>query len=192
MQGATFLKVTAVAVTAIWLAGCASSNKQTADDEDVRGNSNNNYTHGTNAAVEITPVQDPSVQAVIDSGVINASPEQIEEMLDQHVYKFGYDSSELSVSDYTALDVHAAYLKSSEGLKRNLTIEGHTDERGTRTYNLALGERRANVVKNYLISKGVALERIEVISFGFEKPLDTSHDAISWSKNRRAVIVIQE
>ncbi|MDP0561314.1 MAG: OmpA family protein [Candidatus Endonucleobacter sp. (ex Gigantidas childressi)] len=197
MQIPIFIKVAAVAVTSIWLVGCSSApNKQTSHiyDGGAATEAGINYSeqsHNEQVDVETTPIWNPSVQAVIDSRVTTASPEEIEEMLNQHMYNFKYDSAVLNAEDYTALDVQAAYLNSNEGMKRNLMIEGHTDERGTRTYNLALGERRANVVKNYLLAKGVAFERIEVVSFGFEKPLDLSHDDTAWYKNRRAIIVVQ-
>lgn len=75
---------------------------------------------------------------------------------------------------------------------KNIVIQGHTDERGTRTYNLALGERRANAIRDYLIAKGVVAKRIEVISFGFERPLDPEHNETAWDLNRRAVIVVND
>ena len=72
-----------------------------------------------------------------------------------------------------------------------MIIEGHTDERGTRTYNLALGERRAKAVKNYLALKGVSPSRVEVVSYGFEKPVNPAHNEAAWAENRRAVITTE-
>ena len=185
MQGAKFVKVTAAAATALWLAGCASTS-----DQNTAGVAEITPPVTEEVIIETMPVLDPAVQAVVDSGKVNATPEQIEQMLDQDMFQFGFDSSKLQGDDYKALDAQAAYLNSSQGQGKNIVIQGHTDERGTRTYNLALGERRANTVKNYLVAKGVAASRIEVISFGFEKPLDTAHDKSAWAKNRRAVIVM--
>ena len=70
-----------------------------------------------------------------------------------------------------------------------MTIEGHADERGTREYNLALGERRANAAKDYLLTYGVSGKRINVISYGKERPVDPTSTPLSWSKNRRSVTV---
>ena len=70
------------------------------------------------------------------------------------------------------------------------TVEGHADERGTRDYNLALGERRANAAKNYLVSLGVAADRISTVSYGKERPVALGSDEASWAQNRRAVTVV--
>lgn len=186
MQFANYFKAAALAASALWLAGCASTGGEstssvgTTEPEVIT----------EEVVIETTPVVDPAVQAVIDSGEVQASANEIEQMLDQTTFHFGFDSSKLSDKDYKALDVQAAYLNSRAGQAKNIIIQGHTDERGTRTYNLALGERRANAVKSYLVAKGVSASRIEVISFGFEKPLDPAHDAAAWAKNRRAHIVI--
>jgi len=79
------------------------------------------------------------------------------------------------------------YLKNNPNL--NVSLEGHADERGTREYNLALGEKRANAVKDYLIANGIALNRIKVVSYGKERPVNPESTAIAWSQNRRTVTV---
>ena len=184
MQRANIIKLAAVAAT-LWLAGCASTGGESASDVSA-------VEPGMTEeiVVETQPVLDPAVQAVVDSGQVDASPALIGELLDHTLYQFGFDSSKLQDRDYQALDVQAAYLNSNEGKGKKIVIQGHTDERGTRTYNLALGERRALAVKNYLVAKGVSASRVEVISFGFEKPLNPAHDNAAWSQNRRAVIVM--
>ncbi len=187
MQGGKFVKVTAALAMAVWLTGCASSGGKSSSD--VASTAPPLTTD--DVVVKTTPVLDPAVQAVVDSGKItDESPAQIEQLLNHTLYHFGFDSSRLTDRDYKALDVQAAYLNSDQASNKHVVIQGHTDERGTRTYNLALGERRADAVKNYLVAKGVDASRIEVISFGFEKPLDVAHNADAWAKNRRAVILI--
>ena len=79
------------------------------------------------------------------------------------------------------------YLKNNPTL--NVTLEGHADERGTREYNLALGEKRANAVKDFLISNGISSARVKVISYGKEKPANPASNALAWSQNRRTVTV---
>ena len=79
------------------------------------------------------------------------------------------------------------YLKNNQNL--NVTLEGHADERGTREYNLALGEKRANAVKDYLIANGISSSRIKVVSYGKERPANPASNAIAWSQNRRTVTV---
>ncbi len=185
MQIANVVKAAFMAAAAIWLAGCASKKEPTTAETQPP------VVTVEEVLVEVQPVLDPAVQAVIDSGKVDESPEEIQALLEKNTYFFPFDSSKLGDEAYKALDVHAAYLTSDLGCMKNIVIQGHTDERGTRTYNLALGERRANAVKDYLTAKGVAANRIEVISFGFEKPLDPEHNDTAWALNRRAVIVVE-
>ena len=101
---------------------------------------------------------------------------------------FGYDSSELDDDDRSVLDNQAKFLNQNPSLK--VTIEGHCDERGTREYNLALGEKRASAVKDYLISGGINSERISVVSYGKERPQVLGSNKAAWSMNRRSVTTI--
>jgi len=101
---------------------------------------------------------------------------------------FETDSSVVSSEGQSTLATQADWLKSNSSV--NVLIEGHADERGTREYNLALGERRATAVKNYLSSLGVSSGRITTTSFGKERPAVTGNDESAWSQNRRAVTVI--
>lgn len=100
---------------------------------------------------------------------------------------FDYDSADLRDDARGALDADAKML--ADHAKASLTIEGHCDERGTPEYNLALGERRANAAKDYLVAHGVDGSRIETISYGEERPFATGHDEASWAQNRRAHLV---
>jgi peptidoglycan-associated lipoprotein len=101
---------------------------------------------------------------------------------------FDYDSSVLSPTATQTLDKQGAWLKQYPDVI--VTVEGHADERGTREYNLALGDRRANAAKNYLVALQVQADRILTISYGEERPVDPGHDEVAWSKNRRAVTVV--
>lgn len=98
---------------------------------------------------------------------------------------FGYDRYDVSGEAQMTLDKQAAWLQQYSNL--NVTIEGHADERGTREYNIALGERRANAVKNYLVASGVNAGRINTISYGKERPAVPGSDDTSWAQNRRGV-----
>ncbi len=119
----------------------------------------------------------------------NLSPEQEKELLAQRTYYFGYDSNEVSENDTLSVYVHAKRLMNSPNM--HVRVEGHTDERGSREYNVALGERRANAIANILMLKGVAQNQISVVSYGKEKPALAGHDESSWSQNRRVVIVYE-
>ena len=101
---------------------------------------------------------------------------------------FAFDSSELTSESRAALDRQVAYLKQFPSL--SATVEGHADERGTREYNLALGERRASAVKNYLVSGGVQARRLHTISYGKERQMELGSNESAWARNRRAVTVI--
>lgn len=105
----------------------------------------------------------------------------------QTVY-FGFDSSTLGSDAQTALKANAEFLKANTSV--DVQIEGHADERGGIQYNLALGEKRAKAVREYLVALGVAQKRIAVISYGKEKPVAFGHDEGAWEKNRRANFVV--
>ena len=100
---------------------------------------------------------------------------------------FATNKSSLTTAARETLRKQATYLRKNKSL--NVTIEGHADERGTREYNLALGERRANAAKDYLMTYGVSSDRISVLSYGKERPVDSGSNPLAWSKNRRSVTV---
>lgn len=102
---------------------------------------------------------------------------------------FDYDSSELTAAAKTLLKDKAAWL--TENASASVTIEGHCDERGTTEYNLALGERRATTVKAYLVDLGIAAARMNTISYGEEKPVDTGKTELAYTMNRRAHFAIK-
>jgi peptidoglycan-associated lipoprotein len=97
---------------------------------------------------------------------------------------FDYDSAGLTDEARATLEKHALWLQGHRDVK--VTVEGHCDERGTVEYNLALGEQRARATREYLVSLGVAADRLRVVSFGKERPLDPGNDEAAWAKNRRA------
>jgi len=100
---------------------------------------------------------------------------------------FATNKSSLTTASRATLRKQANYLRKNKNL--NVTIEGHADERGTREYNLALGERRANAAKDYLMTYGISSDRISVLSYGKERPVDSGSNPLAWSKNRRSVTV---
>ena len=103
---------------------------------------------------------------------------------------FATDSSDVDSEGQGTLTAQAAWLKKNPSVR--VTVEGHCDERGTREYNLALGERRANSAKNFLVNAGVDAGRVTVISYGKEHPVATGSDEGAWAQNRRAVTVVME
>ncbi|PYQ28231.1 MAG: peptidoglycan-associated lipoprotein [Acidobacteria bacterium] len=103
---------------------------------------------------------------------------------------FSYDESTLDADAQTSLTNSATWLKGKDGASYNLLIQGHCDERGTEQYNLALGDRRANIAKDYLVTLGVDAGRIRTVSYGEERPFEEGHDEASWAQNRRAHLVL--
>ena len=101
-------------------------------------------------------------------------------------YFFATNKSSLTSLSRETLRKQATYLRKNKNLN---VVEGHADERGTREYNPALGERRANAVKDYLMTYGISGKRISVISYGKEKPVNTESSPLAWSQNRRSVKV---
>ena len=100
---------------------------------------------------------------------------------------FATNESVLTTASRETLRKQAAWLRKNS--KITIVLEGHADERGTREYNLALGERRANAAKDYLMTYGISSNRISVLSYGKERPVDSGSNPLAWSKNRRSVTV---
>jgi len=100
---------------------------------------------------------------------------------------FATNETVLTTASRETLRKQAAWLRKNSDI--NVVLEGHADERGTREYNLALGERRANSAKDYLMTYGISSDRISVLSYGKERPVDSGSSPLAWSKNRRSVTV---
>lgn len=120
-------------------------------------------------------------------GVMPGSQQDLVVNVGDRVF-FAYDQSDLTSEARSTLDRQASWLKQYPNV--SITIEGHADERGTREYNLALGERRANSIKSYLMSQGVDGSRIQTISYGKERPAVTESNPSGWAQNRRGVTVV--
>ena len=115
------------------------------------------------------------------------SQQAFQEFQNQDI-NFDFDQYDLRTDARTILDRKASFLNQNSSVR--VQIEGHTDERGTNEYNLALGERRANAAKQYLTTAGVSAARLSTISYGEERPLDPGRNEAAWARNRRAHFVI--
>ena len=160
-----------VLVSALALAGCASTPKQLPP---------------TPTASTTTTMPERPAEPVPAGPAPGSQADFVSSVLSDTVH-FDTDRYNVDSQDAAALAAQAAWLGKYPG--KRATIEGHCDERGTREYNLALGERRANAAKNYLVSLGVDAARLSTVSYGKERPLALGSDEGSWSKNRRAVTV---
>ena len=120
----------------------------------------------------------------VDSSILPGSQEQLVAKIGDRIF-FGYDSYALNAEAQNLLSRQAQWMGQYPNIA--VTVEGHADERGTREYNLALGERRASAIKNFMVSMGVDPRRISTISYGKEQPAVVGSDAQSWAQNRRGV-----
>ena len=168
-----FHRIVVVLVLA-WLAGCSSTGGTKGGDaavEDRTGAEGGTTTAGVGGYGDLT------IESLNDPN----SP------LSQRVIYFAFDSSEVAEQDRPLVDMHAAFLAANPTV--NVTLEGHTDEQGSREYNIGLGDRRAQAVRKMLEFQGVAPTQITVVSYGEEKPAVEGHDESSWSMNRRVELV---
>jgi peptidoglycan-associated lipoprotein len=136
-------------------------------------------------SVSSTTTQEPSLPRSNDRSVVLTPAEQLVAVGDR-VY-FAYDSSLLAPDSQRILQRQAALLRERPAI--TLTIEGHADERGTREYNLALGARRADAVRDFLVAQGVGSDRLRTLSYGKERPQTAGSDEAIWAQNRRGVSV---
>ncbi|MGE0385697.1 MAG: peptidoglycan-associated lipoprotein Pal [Gammaproteobacteria bacterium] len=171
-----FLALTVIGCAVLGLAGCPSKPVKDGDggaSVEGRGGAGaaGTTTHGTDGAGTFkgSPLDNPN------------SP------LSVRVFYFDYDSSEVRAEFRESIQAHAAYL--AQNPKTVVSLEGHTDERGSREYNLALGERRANAVRRQLVLLGASADQIRAVSYGEERAVSDGHDEQAWAMNRRVEIV---
>ncbi len=165
-----------MSVALISLAAC-SSDEDAAIDSSMNGMNGGGQLAGTDGTNGMAPV----------NGVTPGTQQDLVVNVGDRVF-FGYDESDVAAEGKATLDRQVAWLKQYPSV--SVTIEGHADERGTREYNLALGERRSASVKSYLLSQGVEASRINTISYGKERPAVTDPSPSGWAQNRRAVTVV--
>ncbi len=150
-------------------------------------------TEGSGAAAPQTSVAPadatsllPVTKSLVEPGVRPGSAEEFQDRVGDRVF-FGFDRYDLTPKARDVIERQSDWLKRFPDI--TVTVAGHADERGTREYNLALGERRANSVKNYLVALGVEPNRVRTVSYGKEQPVDPRSAEDAWSKNRRGVTV---
>lgn len=146
---------------------------------------------GPAPAARPQPARDPlpvPPQPVVDDRVSSKSLDDLNRDSPFKPVFFGYDSADLDETAQQVAQANAGVLRTNGSWV--VTVEGHSDERGTAEYNLALGERRAAAVKAYLVSLGIAADRVRVVSYGKEFPFDPGHDEAAWAKNRRGHFVV--
>jgi peptidoglycan-associated lipoprotein len=131
----------------------------------------------------------PTPGPLTPQGAIPGTQEHFAQMMQgRDTIYFDTDKFDIDAEDQAALRQQAQYLQQYPNVRA--TVEGHCDERGTREYNIALGERRANAAKNYLVSLGVGADRISTVSYGKERPVALGSNEQAWARNRRAVTIV--
>jgi peptidoglycan-associated lipoprotein len=177
-------KILALAFLAIILSSCSGKMKK--DQIDSANQVNENQMETPQDVQSFDVVDSENAAAAINK----QAQEAIEEVEVADRVFFDLAASSLSDDAKKILDNQAAWLKSDVNIR--IIVEGHCDERGAREYNIALGERRANAVKQYLTANGVESSRIKTISYGKERPAFVGAGESIWSKNRRVVTVMEE
>lgn len=160
-----------------WLAGCSSTGGSKGGEAAVEEGAGVGGAAGGATASGVSAYGDLSVESLNDPN----SP------LSQRIIYFAFDSSEVAEQDRPLVQTHAAFLAANPTMK--VTLEGHSDERGSREYNIGLADRRAQAIRKMLEFQGVSPTQITVVSYGEEKPAVEGHDESAWSMNRRVELV---
>ena len=140
----------------------------------------------TPSDIDAPPVVEPPVE---EEPVVQEEPKEVPMPVLDDVF-FAFDKYSLTEESKRSLEQNAKELKRAS--EATIVIGGHCDERGTKAYNLSLGEKRANAAKEYLVALGVPGSRVAIISYGKERPFDPGHNETAWAKNRRAHFVIKK
>ena len=163
-----FQRILAIVAATFLLAACETASQVSGDSASTSASNTASSSSAASSAADTTPA------------------EKLEQVGD--TVNFDFDSAELTVSARSTLNRQAAFLSLNPDLM--IVIEGHADERGTREYNLALGDRRATAVRDYLVAKGINSARVRTVSYGKERPTAAGSDEAAWAKNRRAATVL--
>ena len=174
MQHNQFLKISLLVISLVTLAACSSTSETEEVIEDNQGSSSSGSSASTTSAVS-------------SGGQLTQEEIRAQNALRQSVFYFDFDVAEFKPADRDTLTYHARDLAANPG--KRVRLEGHADERGTREYNLALGERRANGIMNYFIVNGTSRSQIEVVSYGEERPSQSGQTEQAYTRNRRVEVV---
>ncbi len=189
MMTLNFKNLAALALTAFVLAGCSSTptqdeqagNTETVGVVDQQGGDATTYGAGDEAGM--TSEELAAQQAAQEK---EAQDREMAALREVRTFYFDFDKSVLKPEAHLPLKAHAAFLAANPDKK--VVLNGYTDERGTKEYNLALGERRAKAVARFLVANGASPAQIEVVSYGEEFPAVAGHNEAAWAKNRRVVL----
>ena len=166
-------------VASLLLAACETASTVSGDGaSEVQSSSATAAASSSSTAATEAATEAPSARTIAENQLASVG----------NTVLFGFDSASLTDAAQATLNRQAAFMQASPTLR--VVIGGHADERGTREYNLALGERRAAATRDYLVAKGVNAARVRIISYGKERPVAVGSNDVSWAKNRRAVTAL--
>lgn len=184
----SYLKLLVVLMPVAILAGCSSPKvvQKPAPIEDRTASATTPSTASTPATSGVEVLAAPDKGNFAGEELVDPLKDATGLLAKKTIY-FEYDSSEIQEEGRAIVEAHAANLIKNP--KLTVTLEGHADERGSREYNLALGENRAKAVQQLMQLKGVSAKQIDVVSFGEERPVDMGHEDSAWAKNRRVELI---
>lgn len=182
MRVGTFSKAIVVAATVAWITGCSSTgsssdSSETMEQDAQQQDQASSGGTGSDGSMESGQMDHDAMMAQ------KAAEAKAALAALQSVFYFDFDKAVVPADSFEDLSAHAKYLSMNPDAR--LVLEGHADERGTREYNMALGERRAKAVSRFLTVQGAGSNQIEVVSYGEERPAMMGHEDSSWAKNRR-------
>jgi len=175
MQSLWFRNALAVTFAGLILAGCSTKGTKEPPPEPLPQDD-------SAASTMPSPAPESDISRMIDAEGNPINPNTGQSL--GRVFYFDYDKAVLRPESLALLELHAGFLRNNPD--RRVVVEGHCDERGTREYNLALGERRADAVRTFLVSAGVRRSQVDTVSYGEERPADAGHSEAAWAQNRRA------
>lgn len=174
-----------------WLAGCAGGTTATRGQPSPVTVEDHGAGSGYSGEEQALEGEGATALGVPEGTVYQGDPlNDPTSLLANRVFYFGFDSSEIQEEDRSSVEAHGDYLAKHPDM--TVTLEGHTDERGSREYNLALGERRADAVRSLILLMGASKDQVQVVSYGEERPAVDGHDEEAWRLNRRVEIIYPE
>ncbi len=186
----------AAGLLAVFLSACATSQNEVLEDgpplDDQSGTTTAMIEDGSTDGVEASGLSDEDTgmgTAIVDESQMTPLErlEMVDGELSNRTIYFEYDSAKLSDESIAMLETHGNFIAGSSAV--SVRLEGHADERGSREYNIALGDRRAQSVRRVLLFQGAAVDQIDTVSYGEEQPAVEGHDESAWSQNRRVELI---
>lgn len=173
-----FFRIAFLSIAVLGMAACSSTGEQETEAD---------TTQAETSGIDATTARTRQLEEEARARAAEAEERMRQAALDTRVFYFDFDVAEFRDADREVLTVHARDLAANPD--KRIRLEGHADERGTREYNLALGERRAQSIRDFLIINGAARSQIEIVSYGEERPADTGSSEAAYQRNRRVEIV---